>query len=240
MTATTNAVGAADPRFREVAEAVVWIFDRIRSGGQLPVMEAEAAANALYVAMRPEGKVTVPLLALHDMDEYPVVHCINVALLAMGAAEVLKLEESGVRAIGLAGLLYDIGMVRVPNELSFKAGELTEDERAIMMRHPADGAVIILEADGSLDLAAVAAYEHHIRVDGSGYPAMIYRRASHQVSRLIAVCDSYHALSCPRPFRAAWPADAITSFLQQRSGVDYDTEMIAAVTNLVRTEGAEV
>lgn len=236
----TNEVSTADMRFSEVAEAVVWIFDQVRSGAQLPVMEAEAAAHALYVAMRPEGTVVVPQMALPELGVYPAVHGINVALLAMGAAEALKLEEGAVRAIGLAGLLHDIGMVRVPDELVFKAGELTEDERAVMMRHPVDGAAIVLEADGSLDLVAVAAYEHHIKVDGSGYPAIIYPRASHQVSRLIAVCDCYHALSCPRPFRAAWAADAIASFLQQRSGVDYDAEMIAAVTNLMRTDGTEV
>jgi HD-GYP domain-containing protein (c-di-GMP phosphodiesterase class II) len=236
----TNDVSVADLRFREVAEAMVWIFDQVRSSAHLPVMEAKAAASALYVALRREGKGIVPQMALHDMSAYPVVHCINVALLAMGAAEALKLEDSVVRTIGLAGLLYDIGMVRVPDELNFKAAELSEDERAIMMRHPVDGAVIILEADGSLDLAAVTAYEHHIRVDGTGYPAMVYRRASHQISRLIAVCDSYHALSCPRPFRAAWPADAIVSFLLQRSDVDYDAEMIAAVTNLTLGGGTEV
>lgn len=224
----------AEPRFREEAEAVISIFDQVRAGQPLPVMEAQAVASALYVAMRLTGKVVVPRMPLYHPNAYSAVHAINVALLAMGAAEGLKLDEESVRAIGLSGLLADIGMARAPLELINKPGVFTEEERAIVNRHPIDGAAIIFEAEGALDLPAIAAYEHHIRLDGSGYPAMTHRRSTQQVSRLIAVCDTSHALSCPRPFREALGLDGIASFLQERSGVYYDPEMVTVVTNLMR------
>src|SRR5688572_7213093 len=95
---------AFDPRFREETEAVFWTFEQVRAGRPLPVLEAEAVAHSLYVSMRLDGVIHVPQLPLHDMTEYNAVHAINVALMAMGAAEHMQLEERAVRAIGLAGL----------------------------------------------------------------------------------------------------------------------------------------
>ena len=223
-----------DPRLREEVEAVFWVFEQVREGGALPVLEAEAVAHSLYVSMRLDGKPTIPQLPLHDMTEYNAVHAINVALMAMGAAEQMNLEEQAVRAIGLAGLLHDIGMVRVPIELLSKTEQLNDEERAVVTRHPFDGAAIIVEADAALDLAAVVAYEHHMKPDGTGYPSMVFPRAPHRISRLIAVCDTYHALRSPRPFRESWPPDIIVSFLQQRAGFDFDSEMVDVVNHVMR------
>jgi HD-GYP domain-containing protein (c-di-GMP phosphodiesterase class II) len=227
-----------DPRLREEIEAVFWIFEEVRAGRPLPVLEAEAVGHSLYVSMRLEGKTTIPHLPLHDMQEYNAVHGISVALIAMGAAELLRYEERAVRAIGLAGLLHDIGMVRVPIELLAKAENFTEAERQIVTRHPIDGATIITEADATLDLAAVVAYEHHVKPDGTGYPPLTFARRPHRISTLIAVCDTYHALRSPRPFRDAWPPEIVFSFLQQRSGFDFEPEMIEAITTLMRQQKA--
>lgn len=218
-----------DPRLREEIDAVFWLFEEVRVGKPLPVIEAEAVAHSLYVSMRLDGELTVPQLPLHEMTEYNAVHAINVASLAMGAAETLNLEEQAVRAIGLAGLLADIGMVRVPVGLLAKNEQLTDSERALMSRHPLDGAAIIVEAETALDLAAVVAYEHHLKPDGSGYPKLTYERTPHRISRLIAVCDTYHALRSPRPFRDAWPADIVASHLQQHAGFDFEPEAVSAV-----------
>lgn len=226
--------GEFDPRLREEVEAVFWTFEQVRAGRRLPVLEAEAVAHSLYVSMRLDGTVAVPQLPLHDMSEYHAVHGINVALMAMGAAERMGLEERAVRAVGLAGLLHDIGMVRVPVDVLAKAEQLDDDERALVTRHPVDGATIIVESDAEFELAAVVAYEHHIKPDGTGYPALKYPREPHRMARLIGVCDTYHALRSPRPFRDAWPPEVVVSFLQQRAGFDFDPEMISVVTALMR------
>jgi HD-GYP domain-containing protein (c-di-GMP phosphodiesterase class II) len=228
--------GEFDPRFREEIDAVFWLFEEVRAQRQLPVLEAEAVAHSLYVSMRLDGHVAIPRLPLHEMEEYNAVHGINVALMAMGVAEALGYEERAVRAIGIAGLLHDIGMVRVPIELLSKAEHLSDDERAIVTRHPQDGAAIIARSDAALDLAAVVAYEHHIKPDRTGYPRLLYSRKPHRISALVAVCDTYHALSSPRPFRNAWPQEIVFSFLQQRAGFDFDTEMVSAVTKVMRVQ----
>ena len=232
----TLETAAFDPRLREETEAVFWTFEQVRAGKTLPVLEAEAVAHSLYVSMRLDGTITVPQLPLHAMTQYNAVHAINVALMAMGAAELMEMEERAVRAIGIAGLLHDIGMVRVPVDLLAKNEQLTDEERAIVTQHPQNGAAIIIESDAGLDLAAVVAYEHHIKPDGTGYPTLIYPRTSHRVAQLIGVCDTFHALRSPRPFREPWPLEVVFSFLQQRAGFDFDPEMVGIVTKLMRAE----
>jgi HD-GYP domain-containing protein (c-di-GMP phosphodiesterase class II) len=157
----------------------------------------------------------------------------------MAAAQLLKLEWDAVRAIGLAGLLHDIGMVRLPTELLNKNEQLSDVDRDMLMRHTAEGAAIILEAESAPDVVAVAAYEHHVRPDGAGYPTLTYPRSAHRVSRLIAVCSGYHALTSARPFRGAWKsADALT-IIEAASGRDYDSEMVGLITSLLRNAEAE-
>lgn len=224
-----------DPRFREELHTISWLLEQVRSGERLPVVEAEAVAHSLYVNMRLDGRTRLYMMPLHAMHAYGAVHALNVSILAMGIAEFGGLDEESVRAIGLAGLLHDIGMVRVPLELLAKAEQLEPDERELIRAHPVEGARIIIESDATLELAAVVAYEHHIRADQSGYPVLTFARESHRVSRMVAVCDTFHALRSPRPFREPWPVDIVFSFLNQRAGFEYDAEFVSLLTDMVRS-----
>jgi HD-GYP domain-containing protein (c-di-GMP phosphodiesterase class II) len=105
-------------------------------------------------------------------------------------------------------------------------------------QHPLVGAKIIVESDASLELAAVVAYEHHLRADGSGYPELQYQRKPHFASQLIQLCDVYHALSSPRPFRQAFPADLAFSFLNERSGFEFDPTLSARLISLIKKHSA--
>ncbi len=222
-----------DLRYREETGAITWLLDEVRAGKMLPVVEAEAVAHSLFVSMRADGQTTLHLRPLHDMREYGSVHALNVSMLSMALAEQLGFEPAAVRDIGLAGLLADIGMVRLPIDLTAKSEQLDQHERDLIKSHPVQGARLIVEAEAALPLAAVVAYEHHLRMDGSGYPALNFSRTPHRVSRLVQICDTYHALRSPRPFRQAWPNDVIFSFLQQRAGSDFDPEMATGLIALV-------
>jgi HD-GYP domain-containing protein (c-di-GMP phosphodiesterase class II) len=222
-----------DLRYSEEIAAIDWLLNEVRVGRALPVIEAEAVAHSLYVSMRVGGQTALRLRPLHDMREYGSVHALNVAMLSMGLAEQLGFEEGPVREIGLAGLLADIGMVRVPIDLIAKSEQLDPEERELIKSHATEGARIIVESAAALPLAAVVAYEHHLRMDGTGYPILSFRRTPHRISRLVQVCDTYHALRSPRPFRQAWPNDVIFSFFQQRAGSDFDPDMATRLIALI-------
>jgi HD-GYP domain-containing protein (c-di-GMP phosphodiesterase class II) len=219
---------------REEIESAVWLFEEVRAGNRLPVQEAGVVVHCLHAAMRSDGSGAPPVIAADTEETYLPVNAVNVAFTAMAAAQALKLEPEGIRAVGMAGLLHDIGMVRIPSELLNKNEQLSDEDRDMLMRHPAQGAAIIVEAESAPDIVAVAAYEHHLRPGGGGYPTLTYPRSAHLVSRLIAVCSGYHALTSERPFRRAWtPADALT-ILESASGRDYDREMVRVLVSLLR------
>ena len=103
-----------------------------------------------------------------------------------------------------------------------------------MNAHPAEGARMILETEPDLDLAAVVAYEHHIMINGGGYPTMRYARQCHHGSKLVHVCDVYDALRTNRPYRDAWLADKVLAYMEERSGVEFEGEVAHAFAAMMR------
>ncbi len=218
----------------EEAEAVRWIHGEMESTGTLALLEAEAVVRSLSVAMHGNGEIVVPLLQMKEFDQYTTTHSINVAVLAMALAETLGFGAQDTRAFGTAGLLHDIGKVRVPHDILVKPGKLSESEREVLNAHPVDGARIILEGDQRLDLAATVAYEHHIMIDGGGYPQMIFRRDCHYASRVVHVCDVFDALCTDRPYRAAWEIERALEYIEERSGTEFDGEIAAVFIRMMR------
>ena len=218
---------------REEAEAVLWVHDVLRDGGELPLMEAEAVVRSLTVAMHGDQQMMLPLLQLRQFDEYTTTHSLNVSVLSMGLAEWLGLGGRDVRLVGVAGLLHDLGKVTIPKEILNKPGTFDDREREIMNSHPVEGARMILTSDQQLDLAAAVAYEHHIMIDGGGYPSLRYRRDCHVASKLVHVCDVYDALRTKRPYRDPWPAKAVLTYIKERSGTEFDEALAHAFTSMI-------
>lgn len=218
---------------KEEAETIRWMHEELTTGRTLPLTEAEAVVRALSVAMHGDQQVMLPLLKLRQFDEYTTTHSLNVCVLAMALAEWLGLGAQDVRAFGVAGLLHDLGKVKVPLEILNKPGKLTDEERDIMKAHPAEGARIIIESEPDLDLAAVVAYEHHIMLNGGGYPSLRFERACHRGSTFVHVCDVYDALRTDRPYRDAWPSPKVLAYLEERSGTEFDGEVAHAFVEMM-------
>jgi putative nucleotidyltransferase with HDIG domain len=216
------------------------VQQQVRSQGTVPLLEAEAVIESLSVAMHGDSQIMLPLLQLKEFDEYTTTHSLNVAVLSMGLAEHLECSPGEVRAFGVAGLLHDIGKVRIPLEVLTKPGKLTDEERAVMNQHPANGARIIMQGDEDLDLAATVAYEHHIMLNGGGYPAMHYSRSCTLASRLVHVCDVYDALRTRRPYRDAWPTEKTVAYLEERAGLEFDADLVAAFVRMLRQGEVQV
>jgi putative nucleotidyltransferase with HDIG domain len=224
----------------EEAETFRWLQTQVQSSDTIPVQEAEAVVRSLSVAMHGDRRLVLPLLQLKEFDQYTTTHSLNVSVLSMGLAEALGYRPREVRAIGVAGLLHDIGKIRIPIEILTKPGKLTDEERRIMNQHPIDAARIILQSEDDLDLAATVAYEHHIMLNGGGYPSLHYNRECAMASRLVHVCDVYDALSTKRPYRDAWPSEKTLAYLEERSGSEFDPDMIAAFLRTMREGEAQV
>jgi putative nucleotidyltransferase with HDIG domain len=219
------------------ADTFRWLQEEIRVNGVVPLMEAEAVVRSLSVAMHADRRMMVPLLQLKEFDQYTTTHALNVSVLSMALAQAVGVPKRQIRAVGVAGLLHDIGKVRIPIEVLTKPGRLTDEERLLMNQHPVDAARMILESEEELELAAVVAYEHHIMLNGGGYPAVHYPRECTLASRLVHVCDVFDALSTTRPYRDAWPQDKVLAYLSERSGSEFDPDLVS-IFNRMMVDGA--
>jgi putative nucleotidyltransferase with HDIG domain len=196
--------------------------------------EVETVVRSLSVAVQLERRMLLPLLDLKRFDQYTTTHACNVSVLAMGLAERLGLGREEVRSFGTAGLLHDIGKIRIPKDILTKPGKLSDEERAIMQAHPVEGARIVMARERGLGLAAVVAYEHHVCIDGGGYPTFKFQRDCHYASRIVHICDVYDALCTNRPYREAWDPEKALTYLESRAGTEVDPEIIRVFCTMVR------
>jgi len=146
----------------EEADTIRWVQEEVQARGTLPLTEAEAVVRSLVdrharrTADRDPAAAAQGVRSVyhHPLDERRGARD--------GPRRIARAPPRDVRAFGVAGLLHDIGKVKIPLDVLTKPGRFTDTERALMNRHPAEGARIILRAEEDLDLAAVVAYEHHI------------------------------------------------------------------------------
>jgi putative nucleotidyltransferase with HDIG domain len=206
----------------EEAETVEWMHNEVASTGELPLFEAESVVRSLSLAMHGDRNIVMPLLQLKEFDQYTTTHSLNVSVLTMALAEWMGMGPSDVRAFGVAGLLHDLGKVRIPKDVLTKPGKLTDEEW------------VIYESDRDLDLAAAVAYEHHIMINGQGYPRRHFERGVHSASKLVHVCDVYDALRTNRPYREAWEAERVLKQIESGAGPDFDLDAATAFIGMMR------
>ena len=215
------------------AEVIQWLHGEVDLHGVVPADEAAAVVKLLSVAMHSEHDVVVPLVQLKSVDQYTTSHSINVSCLSMALAEHLNFVSTDVRAIGEAALLHDVGKTKIPLEVLNKKGKLNDSEWKLIQGHTIEGAKILLASGAGMELPATVAYEHHLSFNGEGYPELTFKRQTHEVSRLIQVCDVYDALRTRRPFRPPWPADRTIKFLEEKAGTHLDPEYVSAFIQLI-------
>lgn len=225
---------------REERETIDWMHSTIREGSKLPMIEADAVVRSLSIAMHAEQAMVLPLLQLKDFDQYTTTHSMNVSVLAMALGEFLELGGATVRALGVAGLLHDLGKVCIPREILVKPGKLTDAERQVVQEHPVVGARMLLSNAEPMELAAVVAYEHHIRLDGGGYPKLPDARGAQYASRIVHICDVYDALRTTRPYRHAWESERAMAYIEDRAGVEFDPGIARSFIAMMRKWDSQI
>jgi putative nucleotidyltransferase with HDIG domain len=193
---------------------------------------AKTMVAGLAQAVSQNRTALLALTTLRNYDNYTFTHMVNVSILTMGQARGLGIDGPLLREFGLAGLMHDIGKVRTPLEILNKTSKLTEDEFTIMRRHPVDGAAILRATPDMSTLAPVVAFEHHRRLDGTGYPDIVRDRLN-LATELCSIADVYDAMRSQRPYQQAFPSDRILVVLKQCDGGQFDTHLIRRFVQLL-------
>ena len=170
--------------------------------------------------------------ALEAKDEYTRGHSDRVAALARRLALEAGLAVREADVIAQSGLLHDLGKIGVPERVLKKPGPLTEEELALMRRHPLTGAQIVAPLEFFADGALIVRH-HHERVDGSGYPDGLSGEAIPIGARIVAVADVYDALTSERPYRRALAHTVVLEQLAIEAGRTLDSRLTRLFTDMV-------
>jgi putative nucleotidyltransferase with HDIG domain len=166
-------------------------------------------------------------------DNYTFTHMVNTSILTMGQARAIGIEGRLLREFGLSALMHDIGKVRTPQEILNKTGKLTPDEFEIMKRHTVDGAEILRRTPEMPILSPVVAFEHHLRLDGTGYPAGARRSTLNLGTQLCSIADVYDAMRSNRSYQKSHPSDRVLAVLKENDGAHFDKHLVRRFSQLL-------
>ena len=214
----------------EVAE-IAW--QSAQTEGQPDLPAALNAVEGLADAVTENRTALVALTAMRNYDNYTFTHMVNVSILTMGQARALGIEGRLLREFGLSALMHDIGKVRTPKEILNKPDKLTDPEFEIMRRHTVDGAEILRRTPEMPILAPVVAFEHHLRIDGTGYPFGAKRDGLNIGTMLCGIADVYDAMRSQRAYQQAHPTDRILAVLKRNDGTQFDQNLVRRFVQLL-------
>jgi HD-GYP domain-containing protein (c-di-GMP phosphodiesterase class II) len=151
----------------------------------------------------------------------------------MALARSLQVEGAMLREFGFAALMHDIGKVNTPPEVLNKPDKLTKEEFDLMKRHVIDGAHILRRTPEVPALAPVVAFEHHLKMDLSGYPENVGSRKLNLCTMVVTVVDVFDALRSNRVYRAGMATDRIKAILQQQDGTTFNRTLLRRFVNMM-------
>jgi HD-GYP domain-containing protein (c-di-GMP phosphodiesterase class II) len=219
------------PALREEARALTWLHEEVRAGRALPALEAHAVAHAVGLALREMGPGPRPHTGEASVTGPFVSHSLNTALAAGAFAGALRLDEDVAAALIMAGLLADVGQACTGFD-PLAGGPPTPEQWEMVRRHPIEGARVLLQAGTPFELPAIVAFEHHMALNGTGYPERPVKRPPHFASRLVRIADVFTAMTEVRPWRPAHTPEAALAQMELEAGTAYDFELMSSFTKV--------
>jgi HD-GYP domain-containing protein (c-di-GMP phosphodiesterase class II) len=175
--------------------------------------------------------------ALEANDEYTSSHARWITDLALTVGEELGLEGTSLKRLELGALFHDIGKIGIPETILAKPGPLTPEEREIVETHPELGEMIIAPIDRLEEVRPIVRHCHE-RYDGDGYPDRLSGEDIPIESRIILVCDAYHAMTTDRPYRKRLAAEEALRRLQEAAGTQFDPRVVEVCSRVLASRGA--
>lgn len=194
---------------------------------RLDMVSLEDVVISFISTLKKEANILRLISPVKSYSEYTYTHTTNVSVLSIFQAEFMGLKGEILHDIGLAGLLHDVGKMFVSKEVLEKQGKLDDAEWAEIKKHPTYGAMYLASLPDLPKIAMIAAYEHHMKFDGSGYPAgRQQNRKQHIISQIITVSDFFDALRTERAYRGSLEVSDIIRLLQDSSGKDFSPILV--------------
>ena len=219
--------------YAEAVSVASMLWESARTDSHPDPKAAQSMIEGLAQAVVQNRPALMALTAMRDYDNYTFTHMVNVSILTMAQARAVGIDGPLLRECGLAALLHDIGKVKTPPEILNKPDKLTDDEFEVMKRHVVDGAEMLRGTRDIPALAPVVAFEHHLRIDGTGYPAGISRPSLNLATMLCGIADVYDAMRSQRKYQQAFPSERILAVLQRNDGKQFEQRLVRRFVQLL-------
>ncbi|QGX39233.1 HD-GYP domain-containing protein [Permianibacter aggregans] len=227
---------------------VTRVFNELLAGRELPVKDCRQFVHEAVLSIFRNENALIWYTRLKSMDEYTALHSLSVSILAAGFARHLGHSEKEMEMIGLAGLLHDVGKMKIDSAILNKPSSLTPEEFAIIKQHAKLGYDYLISQQAP-ELASLAAYMHHERLDGKGYPRGLRAKDIPYEARLIAIVDCYDAVTSHRVYDGARSTNEAFKVLMDNREQHFDAELVEQfiqwigvypVGSLVELENGEI
>ncbi len=220
--------------YRDAVDAIKRIVEDIKFKKRVNIEKARFAVNSMVASIQRNRTPLVTLASLKAHDEYTFSHAVNVAVLTLVQGEALGLDRQTLNDLGIAGLLHDMGKLKVPEEVLKKPGKLTSEEFELIKLHPADGAKILMNTPGISKLAYVVTFEHHIKYDLSGYPVVSRGKGGLNLgSMLVRIADTYDAMRSNRYYAKEIPPEKTIKEMEESSGKEFEPVLLRKFIRLI-------
>lgn len=211
-------VQEAREAYRSSALALDQVLSDVQLGRPIDTKACQALVKRNLESMLRNESAMLWLARLKSQDLYTSLHCLSVSILAMGFGTHLGLPDEKIELLGLAGLLHDVGKMKIDPAILNKPGKLTQEEFEHIKLHPSFGYEALCSQDDIPAAAVQAAHGHHERLDGRGYPQGLDGYQIPFITRVVTIVDAFDAITSHRAYDDARPIQ--TAYDVLRSGAD--------------------
>ncbi|NLU42237.1 MAG: HD-GYP domain-containing protein [Firmicutes bacterium] len=208
-------------------------MDAVRETGSADLRHISRVVDDIIDEISSNPDVLVSMVDIKSYDNYTYSHSVNVCVLSVMLGLEKGLNRSDVKDLGEGAILHDIGKLFVPDEILNKSGPLTDEEFDLVRRHTNDGFEVLRRKRSISLFSAHVAYQHHERLDGSGYPRRLVGDEIHEFAKVVAIVDSYDAMTSDRTYRCALAPNEAISILVRETGSKYDRDLVGRFMKLV-------
>ncbi|MCP3976955.1 MAG: HD domain-containing protein [bacterium] len=215
-------------------DALRGVTGTMTTEGRFEMAPVVTAVEGLFEQSVTQSSASLLLSTVKSHDEYTFYHSVNVCILALAVGRMIGIDRKHLIPIGVGAVLHDIGKTAVSTSVLNYPGRLDQEQWKEITLHPQEGALAILAAGGpGHEISATVAFEHHARFDGAGYPGITRQRRPHVYSRLVAVTDTYDAITTRRSYRRAETPNHALNALLGGMGESYDPDLVRTFIDMM-------
>jgi HD-GYP domain-containing protein (c-di-GMP phosphodiesterase class II) len=228
---TKELTGSLKQSYDEALDCMKTVSQDVFANKSISVKSVLTVVASLMENFMGDRDAVMGLMTIRTYDEHLFHHSVNVAVMCLLIGSKLPVSRDTVQMIGAAGLLHDVGKLKIPKEILDKPGKLSEWEWQIMWRHPIEGAKILMRNEKLGQFPVLAALEHHVGYDMSGYPTLKEKNCPHMVSRIVEIADVYEAMTANRSYRKPQDVHIAMKTLIDGFGKEFDPLLVKLLLN---------